>query len=166
MELIATARFKKALERAVQAEAFTRKIAELVGDLGERTGGDGEASAAGGSRAAERGPCCWFYAAIEAWRADTTRTCCERVSATIRTCRPRGSTVNLEVSGKRGISFLKFRGIQPTRPTRTSRTSRSSTQVEPIWPRSYLKWYENGEIDRLDVVYTRFVSTSQQDGDG
>src|SRR6266516_3328445 len=33
MELIATARFKKALDRAVQAEAYTRKIAELAADL-------------------------------------------------------------------------------------------------------------------------------------
>src|SRR5271163_1878789 len=33
MELIATARFKKAFDRAVEAEAFTRKIAELAADL-------------------------------------------------------------------------------------------------------------------------------------
>src|SRR5881275_306977 len=34
MELISTARFKKALDRATEAEAYTRKIAELVADLG------------------------------------------------------------------------------------------------------------------------------------
>src|SRR5262245_20053822 len=33
MELIATARFKKALDRATEAEAYTRKIAELAADL-------------------------------------------------------------------------------------------------------------------------------------
>src|SRR5213082_2319020 len=33
MELIATARFKKALDRATEAAAFTRKIAELANDL-------------------------------------------------------------------------------------------------------------------------------------
>src|SRR5438067_13591890 len=33
MELIATARFKKAFDRATEAEAFTRKIAELAADL-------------------------------------------------------------------------------------------------------------------------------------
>src|SRR6476469_2228724 len=37
MELIATARFKKALDRATQAEPFTRKIAELVASAGEVT---------------------------------------------------------------------------------------------------------------------------------
>src|SRR5882672_5161995 len=33
MELIATARFKKALDRATEAEVYTRKIAELAADL-------------------------------------------------------------------------------------------------------------------------------------
>src|SRR5688500_4567830 len=33
MELIATGRFKKAMDRATQAEAFTRKITELAADL-------------------------------------------------------------------------------------------------------------------------------------
>ena len=33
MELIATARFKKALDRATEAAAYTRKIAELAADL-------------------------------------------------------------------------------------------------------------------------------------
>src|SRR5690348_6778475 len=33
MELIATARFKKALDRATEAAAFTNKIAELAADV-------------------------------------------------------------------------------------------------------------------------------------
>src|SRR4029077_10210835 len=33
MELIATARFKKAMDRVTAAEAYTRKIAELAADL-------------------------------------------------------------------------------------------------------------------------------------
>src|SRR5205085_8431326 len=33
MELIATARVKKAMDRAIEADAFTRKIAELAADL-------------------------------------------------------------------------------------------------------------------------------------
>ena len=38
MELIATNRFRKALNRATEAEAYTRKIAELVADLGRDVG--------------------------------------------------------------------------------------------------------------------------------
>src|SRR5260370_983888 len=38
MELIATARFKKAMDRAAQAAAYTRKIAELAADLSATAG--------------------------------------------------------------------------------------------------------------------------------
>src|SRR5271157_5971962 len=38
MELIATTRFKKAMDRASEAEAYTRKIAELAADLSASAG--------------------------------------------------------------------------------------------------------------------------------
>ena len=38
MELIATTRFKKAMVRASEAEAYTRKIAELAADLSAHAG--------------------------------------------------------------------------------------------------------------------------------
>src|SRR5436309_12687516 len=38
MELIATARFKKAFDLATEAEAYTRKIAELAADLSANAG--------------------------------------------------------------------------------------------------------------------------------
>src|SRR6202035_4586398 len=38
MELIATARFRQALDRATRAEAFTRKIAEMAADLSANAG--------------------------------------------------------------------------------------------------------------------------------
>src|SRR5918998_6797858 len=38
MELIATARFKKAMDRATEADAYTRKIAELAADLSRSAG--------------------------------------------------------------------------------------------------------------------------------
>src|SRR6059036_62793 len=38
MELIATARFKKAMDRASEADAYTKKIAELAADLSKNAG--------------------------------------------------------------------------------------------------------------------------------
>jgi len=35
MELIATGRFKKAMDRATEAAAYTKKLAEIVGDLAQ-----------------------------------------------------------------------------------------------------------------------------------
>eukprot|EP00475_Leptophrys_vorax_P016485 TRINITY_DN22930_c0_g1_i2.p3 TRINITY_DN22930_c0_g1~~TRINITY_DN22930_c0_g1_i2.p3 ORF type:complete len:110 (-),score=2.44 TRINITY_DN22930_c0_g1_i2:668-997(-) len=41
MELVATARFKKAMDRAVEAAAYTRKISEIVADLSQTLAGEG-----------------------------------------------------------------------------------------------------------------------------
>jgi len=41
MELVATARFKKAMDRALEAAAYTRKISEIVADLSETLSGEG-----------------------------------------------------------------------------------------------------------------------------
>src|SRR5438445_13738194 len=38
MELIATSRFQRALKRAQEADAYTRKIAELAADLSKNAG--------------------------------------------------------------------------------------------------------------------------------
>ena len=35
MELIATSRFKRAMDRATEAAEYTKKISEIVGDLGK-----------------------------------------------------------------------------------------------------------------------------------
>ena len=48
MELIATARFKKAMDRATQAAAYTRKMSEIVADLSEALAGAVADAAASG----------------------------------------------------------------------------------------------------------------------
>ncbi len=160
MELIATARFKKALDRAVQAEAFTRKIAELVSDLGERTGGavkhpllekhDPQKRAVLLVLSSNRGLAGGYNSnVLRAGYGD------------YQDLQAEGMSVHLEVSGKRGISFLKFRGV-PADATYTHFEDKPEfAQVAELADR-YLNWYAKGEIDRLDVVFTRFVSTSRQ----
>src|SRR5215211_3508982 len=83
MELIATARFKKAFDRAVEADAFTRKIAELAADL-----------------SSTRGLCGGYNTAV-------IREAMNR----IRQVRAEGATLKLELSGKRAITYFRFQGI-------------------------------------------------------
>ena len=58
MELIATARFKKALDRATEAEAYTRKIAELAADLSAAAANITHPLLAE-ARAGQERACCW-----------------------------------------------------------------------------------------------------------
>ncbi|MBX9656227.1 ATP synthase F1 subunit gamma [bacterium] len=158
MELIATARFRKAMDRAVQADAFTTKIGELVADL----------SASGASAehpllqpraevkksvllvlTGNRGLC-------GGYNSNVARIALRAAEEA------RGSReVRLEVSGKRGINFLKFRGL-PAAATYTHFEDKPSfEEVEPL-ANKYLAEYLSGEIDRLDVAYTRFISMGRQ----
>src|SRR6516225_5531354 len=103
MELIATARFKKALDRATEAEAYTRKIAEMAADL--------SASAVNIKHpllekretitnslllviSSNRGLCGGYNFVI-----------LREASTAIGAIRSAGQTLHLELSGKRAINY-------------------------------------------------------------
>jgi F-type H+-transporting ATPase subunit gamma len=69
--------------------------------------------------------------------------------------------VNLEVSGKRGIAFLRFRRI-PIDTTFTSFEDRPQFEEVDVLARQYIGQFLRGEIDKLEVVYTKFLSASRQ----
>src|SRR5476651_1512591 len=108
MELIATARFKKALDRATEAEAYTRKIAELAADLSKNAGDVSHPLLV--TRpvkkslllviTANRGLCGGYNGSI-----------IREAQSAIRDYKTAGTPFDLEVSGKRGIAAFKFQGI-------------------------------------------------------
>jgi F-type H+-transporting ATPase subunit gamma len=69
--------------------------------------------------------------------------------------------VRLEVSGKRGISAFRFRKIHVDERFTHFEDKPAYREVE-ILANRYLEAYEAGQLDRLDVVYTRFESLSRQ----
>src|SRR5579883_1693543 len=110
MELIATARFKKAMDRATEAEAYTRKIGELAADL--------SATATDVSHpllikresvknsillvlSSNRGLCGGYNAAI-----------LREALGRLRQQRNEGITVHPELSGRRAILAFRYQGIR------------------------------------------------------
>lgn len=158
MELIATARFKKAMDRAVQASAYTRKISELVADLSR-------------SGAAARHP-------LLEDRPDPKLSILLILSSNRGLCGgyngnvlragvafyedqiPR-HPVELEVSGKRGINLFRFRQVELTRTYQQFEDKPSFAEVEELANR-YIELFLQKKIDRLDVAYTRFISMGKQ----
>ena len=159
MELIATARFKKALDRATEAEAYTRKIAEIVADLGATgasvhhpllakhdpvknqrllilTSNRGLAGGYNGNV---------LRAAAQAYHSASTD----------------GIDVTMDIAGKRGINYAKFRGYKPLSTYTNFEDRPQFAEIEAI-ANQYIELYTSGKIDRLDVAYTRFVSTARQ----
>ena len=159
MELIATARFKKAMDRAVEAAAYTRKIAELVASL-SRSG-----SAAQHPLLEDRPETKRSVVLV----LTSNRGLCGGYNANVfRTATPHyreqssDHEVDLEVSGKRGINYFKFQQVEIAHAYQQFEDKPAFDEVEQLADR-YLEAYLQGRIDRLDVVFTRFLSLSRQE---
>src|SRR5262249_44539875 len=111
MELIATNRFRKALNRATEAEAFTRKIAELVADLGETS------QEASHPLLLRREPVRKTLLLVitsnrglaGGYNGNVLRVALGRHHDN----QTEGAETSLEVAGKRGINYFRFRKLVP-----------------------------------------------------
>jgi len=159
MELIATARFKKAMDRAHAATAYTRRITQVVADLA--TAGlevkhplleprENINRAVLLMLTANRGLCGGYNSSVQ--RAGFNRY------AELKAQVPE---LRFEVSGRRGLSAAKFRGIHVDESYTHFEDKPSFEQVEVLANR-YLEEYISGKIDRLDVAYMRFESVARQ----
>ena len=159
MELIATAKFKKAMDRAHAATAYTRRVTQLVADvaqsglefshplLEER---DKVNNAALLVITANRGLCGGYNTNVV--RAGLARY------AELRGKIPH---VRLEISGKRGIGAFKFRGHDPQERFTHFEDKPSFAEVDVLANR-FLEEYITRRLDRLDVAYMQFTSISKQ----
>lgn len=159
MELIATARYKKAMDRAAAATAYTDQITKIVRRLAD-AGTDvqhpllEQRDQVSASRvlvlASNRGLCGGYNASI-------LRTATPHIRDLINEI----GDVKVDASGKRGVNGLKFRGIDPDNRFLQFEDQPAYSEVEKI-AEDYLAQYITGKIDRLDVIYTKFISTSKQ----
>jgi F-type H+-transporting ATPase subunit gamma len=159
MELISTARFKRAMDRATAATSYTRRITALVGHLahsGLEVSHPLLQPRPEPKRAmllaltANRGLCAGYNGNIMRLATSRYRELCGEVP-----------DVQLEVAGKRGISAFRFRKIQ-MHETFTHFEDRPTFAEVDVLASRYLQDFIAGTIDRLDVVYTKFLSASRQ----
>jgi F-type H+-transporting ATPase subunit gamma len=159
MELISTARFRKAMDRALAASAYTKRIIALVGHLA--TAGlevkhpllEAHADASQAVLlvlSANRGLC-------GGYNGNVLRQGLRQLKQ-LQAALPE---VRLEVCGKRGISAFRFRKIDVAERYTQFDDKPTFAQVDVLADR-YLQWYQSGRLDRLDVVYTKFESLGRQ----
>jgi F-type H+-transporting ATPase subunit gamma len=159
MELIAAARFKKALDRASQAEAYTRKISELAADL--------SASAADVTHpllekretvknsllliiSSNRGLCGGYNAAI-----------LREAMGQLRQYGTDGVTPKLELSGRRAINWFRYQQI-PAERTYTQFEDKPTFEEVEVLADRYMKMFISREVDRVEVAYMKFFNAARQ----
>ncbi len=159
MQLIATARFQRSHQRAVNAKAYTSGIAELAGELGSLSGQISHPllrANRGTGRSvmlvvtSNRGLC-------GGYNANVLRTAVEALD----TCRRDGLEVDLHVAGKKGISYFRFLRRSMVETYTQFEDRPAYADVDAIAQR-FIDLYEDNSVDRVDVVYMRFLSAGSQ----
>lgn len=158
MQLIATARFQQAYNRAVATKPYTQKITQLVQELSAATAGQIDhpllrdnpdaAKEIALVITSNRGLCGGYNASI------LRKAVVQLDSGSAR-------TPELVVVGKKGNAYFKFIR-RPVSQAITNIDDRPRfEQVEPI-ATELMQRYIAGEIGRVTVTYMRFISTGKQ----
>ena len=159
MELIATARFKKALDRATEAEAYTRKIAELAADLSQNAGDVSHPLLAARPvvkrvlvlvLTSNRGLCGGYNGSI-----------LREANGQLRKLNEAGTPFNLEVSGKRGQNFFKFQRVPIAQSYTQFEDKPAYDEVDALGTR-LMDLFIAGVVDEVRVVYQKFLSAAKQ----
>lgn len=158
MQLIATARFQAAMNRALASRPYVDKLAELVGDLAAAAGEyrhplletpDADRSALlvlSSNRGLAGG-----------YNANILRAAGEHIDA----LSDQGVDTDTYMVGKKGISAFRFRGREMHEKITTFDDKPTFEQVEPV-AREVMGRFMSGEVSSVYVAYMRFYSAGQQ----
>jgi F-type H+-transporting ATPase subunit gamma len=159
MELIATARFKKAMDRATAATAYTQRMSRLVSDLTHA--GVEVAHPLLEKREATDNALLLVLSGNRGMCGGYNSSVIRLALAYYNELLGEFNNVQMEVSGKRGIAAMRFRRVDLSESYTTFEDKPTYDEVEALANR-YLEQYVTGAVDRVDVVYTSFVSISRQ----
>lgn len=158
MQLIATARFQKSLQRATASRPYTAGITEMIQTLAERAAVEhpllrpNESARRGVLLVitSNRGLCGAYNAAV-------LRGAIEQRAAWLTA----GLTPELEMVGRKGVSSFRFLGYELTRTITDVEDRIAFGRVAEMAER-YMQRYTAGEVARVAVAFMRFFSVSVQ----
>jgi len=158
MQLIATARFQKCLQRALATKPYTAKITEMLQTLAQRAAAEHPLLRphAGVSRSillaitSSRGLCGAYNTSVLRVAVEQRK----RLSAA-------GLTPDIEMVGKKGVHYFRFLGY-PLAATITDVEDRIAFGRVSEMAERYIRLYSAGQIARVDVAFMRFHSVGSQ----
>lgn len=162
MQLIATARFQAAMNRAVASRPYTDKLAELVASLSGAVGDfrhplmERHDDPAQGERAAlvvltsNRGLCAGYNAGV-------LRTAVDHLRGLGR----QGVDTDVVMVGKKGASAFRFRGIEMAQRIADLDDRPRYEQIEPL-ARRLIGGFLDGDYGAVYVAYMRFFTPGKQ----
>lgn len=158
MQMIATARFKRAFDRAVAARPYTDRLTRLIENLTEAAGdythplleSRDAKKVAVLAIASNRGLCGGYNSHVARALARLRRELGEREVE-----------VELHVAGKKLISGLRFQGVPMANTISHIDDKVRFDEVNEL-ATPLIERFQSGDLDELHVVYTKFLSSARQ----
>lgn len=159
MELIATARFKKAMDRAAAAEAYTRKIAEIAADL--TTSSSDATHPLLEVRPTVKRSLLLVIGSNRGLAGGYNGGILRKAQERIRELQAAGTPFDVEVAGKKPIGFLRYQRIPRLAEYTQFEDKPVFEEVEPIGDK-YIQMYVEGKVDQVQVAYMKFLNAARQ----
>jgi F-type H+-transporting ATPase subunit gamma len=163
MQMIATAKFQKSLKRAVGTKPYTLKVRELVRELASSIGGTVEHPLLRRPTAETRVKRVALVVITSnrglagAYNGNVLRT----ANAFIRQQEDQGNTVDMYVSGKKGVTYFNFQRRPITQRYDQFADLPRYTDVDRVADH-FMGQFANGQVDAVYVAYMNFVSAGVQ----
>ena len=157
MQLIATARFQAAFNRAMATKPYSEKLAELVADLSRAAGEGADHPLMHTHDDAERSALVVITSGrgfCGGYNANVLRTALEHVGG-------QDGKVDVHMVGQKGVNYFRFIGRETDEQTIGIDENPRFDQIEPI-ANGLIERFVKGEISAARVAYMRFLSTSRQ----
>src|SRR6187200_64335 len=160
MELIAASRIVKAQQRVVAAVPYSEQITEVVKDLAAAGGSTSSPLLAGRDTVshvayvvitADRGLCGGYNAGVQ-------RAAEGEIKADVL----QGRDYSVIAVGRKAESYFRFRGYKIKAKFAGFSDAPSYANAKEIG-QYVVDLFVNGEVDRIELVYTRFISAGSQE---
>ncbi|MEX0653186.1 MAG: ATP synthase F1 subunit gamma [Phycisphaeraceae bacterium] len=165
MQMIATARFQAMQKRATSAQAYTRKIAEIVGELStslaSQGGADGNVSHPL-LAPAEQADAKSLLLVITSSRGLCGAYNANMLRRTMQFIREQGvDNLDIEAVGKKAVGYFQFNGVPLSRFHSQFGETPKYEDVDALVER-YMSAFTAGKYQSVHVAYTAFESMSRQ----
>ena len=162
MQMIATAKFQKALKRAVGTKPYTLKVRELVGELAGNIGDIEHPLLRNPAESQRTNRIALIVISSDRGLAGAYNGSVLRMAnAFLKTQEAAGKTIDLYVSGKKGVAFFNFQKRPITKRFDQFADQPKFAEVDRV-AEDFIQQFIDGKVDSVHVAYMNFITAATQ----
>ena len=162
MQMIATAKFQKALKRAVGTKPYTLKVRELVGELAGNIGDIEHPLLRNPAEGQRTNRIALIVISSDRGLAGAYNGSVLRMANSfLKTQEAAGKTIELYVSGKKGVAFFNFQKRPITKRFDQFADQPKFAEVDRV-AEEFIQQFIDGKVDSVHVAYMNFITAATQ----